>query len=785
MLLVGAAFGIFAWFAHTHESSISNIMPIPEEELRAAAARRTVTVLGVEHLPSDAVDAVLTVIDAEAPPSWLGLGQNLLVSLGLVGTFFGLTYGIYSAADGIMSPDPKVVQGAMSLLMDGAKLAFAKSLAGVLAAVVWSFRYGQLEDVWAERQARVRKWLDEAYPTLSAERLQAITLTQMEAVAAQQADRDAALKAEVVVVGTTLNAILSQLYSVEEAVRAPGEDDVVATLGSLRNTVSQLADALPERMGSPIAGGISAALAASLNPRLDEVAKGIHALSEARGGLEQRVGDQVSGQVADLGGALSTLQGAVVTLKNQLVALPEQVQTEVRMGTDAASQTLSRALIDAGQDVASRLSGAAADLAAGSSVISGSVGDLRAALGESATVVQVLRGAGEATAASLVGVQAPLDAAASQVVAANLALRASTASATEAAAAIRLTASSIAEAEPALRAAWRSEREAAERLLDSTRAAQEPVAALAAQMEVLRAGCANLLTVLRESGADQTAATNAAGARLADSLATFQTGLAAITQSLDTQSGKLFQDAAARAAEAAGVVSVALTNGASGFEASMTRMVERSESLEALFTRLDELASGLAAQQTLLAAGLTSAAAPLERASASLSAAAPALEVARRGLESEREGLSGLSETLRGSAAAVQSILVDTQKVRAALDLDVPARLGEIERTRRASEDAWEKAGVERDKAWAESARRLTDHVGRLQQANADVAKAWATAEHARAAGIEQNAKEIAAYAERVDKAIRMPQRFTELDETLQELVAVLDEIKTVVQVQG
>ena len=789
LVVVWFAFTLFTAFGYRYAWKTRAAVPVREAELRRAATGRTVKVAGVEHLPSDAAEAVLSVTDADAPPSWLGLGQNVLVSLGLVGTFLGLTIGIYSAADGIVSPKPELVQEAMSDLMGGAKLAFAKSLAGVLAAMIWSFRYGQLEDAWAERRARARVWLDDTFPPLSSERLLAMTFVHLEATALQRTTREDALKQAVVVAGTTLDDMLARLDSVEEtlakrlsaveaAVRAPGEDDVVATLGSLRNTMSQLADDLPKQMGAPIAGGISAALAASLNPKLDDVAKGIHALSEARGGLEKTIGTQVSGQVTELGGALATLQGAVVTLKDQLVSLPRQVQTEIRTGTDAASQSLSRELVDAGQKVAERLSGAAAELSTGSDRITNSVGDLRMALGESTKVAEALRGAGDATAASLVGVQAPLDAAASQVVAANMALMASTASVSDAATAIRATANTIADAEPKLREAWRLEREGAERLLDATRTAHEPMTELLVQVEALRAGCGDLLILIKGTGADHTAATNEAGARLAESLTRFEAGLAAITQTLDSQSGKLFQDAATRAADAAATVGKALQGGAEGFEASMTRMVERSESLEALFARLDALSLGLADQQAALTAGLTTAAAPLERAGASLSAAAPALDVARKGLESERDGLRGLSETLRGSAAAVQSILVDTQKVRAALDVDVPARLGEIDLSRRALEQAWEKAGVERDKAWTESARRLTDYVRALKQANTDVAAAWTAAEQARTAGLDQNAREIAQYAEKVNQAIRLPQRLTDLNQSVEDLVVVLDEMK-------
>ena len=62
---------------------------------------------------------------------------TVLTSLGIIGTFLGLTMGVGSAASGLASPDISIARQSMSNLLNGAQLAFVTSLLGLSLALLY------------------------------------------------------------------------------------------------------------------------------------------------------------------------------------------------------------------------------------------------------------------------------------------------------------------------------------------------------------------------------------------------------------------------------------------------------------------------------------------------------------------------------------------------------------------------------------------------------------------------------------------------------------------------
>lgn len=62
---------------------------------------------------------------------------SILTSLGIIGTFLGLTMGVGSAASGLASPDISIARQSMSNLLNGAQLAFITSLLGLSLALLY------------------------------------------------------------------------------------------------------------------------------------------------------------------------------------------------------------------------------------------------------------------------------------------------------------------------------------------------------------------------------------------------------------------------------------------------------------------------------------------------------------------------------------------------------------------------------------------------------------------------------------------------------------------------
>lgn len=118
-----------------------------------AAWRRSVVEVDGERFAGEPVG---TYLQPDSPwieprfalPGWLRHGQSVLVVLGLLGTFWGLTAGLLKAAPALTGglSDPAVLQAGMAALLGGARLAFAKSIAALLASVAWMYRLHEAEE---------------------------------------------------------------------------------------------------------------------------------------------------------------------------------------------------------------------------------------------------------------------------------------------------------------------------------------------------------------------------------------------------------------------------------------------------------------------------------------------------------------------------------------------------------------------------------------------------------------------------------------------------------------
>lgn len=102
--------------------------------------------------------------DALRPHAALVSGQAMLVSIGLLGTFFGLGMGLLGALDDMQNPDPAVMQRGLSALLVGAKTAFSKSFTGVGLSVVWQVWWRAVEHDVDHALRRLAAKLDKGVP---------------------------------------------------------------------------------------------------------------------------------------------------------------------------------------------------------------------------------------------------------------------------------------------------------------------------------------------------------------------------------------------------------------------------------------------------------------------------------------------------------------------------------------------------------------------------------------------------------------------------------------------
>ena len=95
-----------------------------------ARIHTSLPVIGATLAPDKVADRVFGRSLSRAPA--------LLLTMGIMGTFLGLTIGVSGAGAGLASTDVAVARQSMSDLLDGAKLAFVTSLAGLALSAVLS-----------------------------------------------------------------------------------------------------------------------------------------------------------------------------------------------------------------------------------------------------------------------------------------------------------------------------------------------------------------------------------------------------------------------------------------------------------------------------------------------------------------------------------------------------------------------------------------------------------------------------------------------------------------------
>ncbi|MBI2571718.1 MAG: hypothetical protein HYV63_32310, partial [Candidatus Schekmanbacteria bacterium] len=335
-----------------------------------------------------------------ALPELLGTGQTVLISLGLMGTFLGLTIGLMQAvpkltgaehvagssaivAAGVPAPasgDPQSddagtiegMQEGMTDLLGGARLAFAKSLAGILFAMLWALRLRSAEARRGERLAAWARMLDSRFPLLT-ERHAHLHLISLVGELAGSESKRAEARAE----------------KLEQRVSALAED-VRRKVEELGATLQQLAESLPTKIGSSTSEPLLRMMAPHFATLVEE-------MKRLREGAGRQISDAVFAQAdAEVAGLKHALGEIVVTLRG----LPSDYQARM----SEVSQGVGRAMDTAGSTV----NGAAAELGQVSHSLRDTVIALGSILIEVKEAAGGVAGAGDQVRERLDGVAAPL-----------------------------------------------------------------------------------------------------------------------------------------------------------------------------------------------------------------------------------------------------------------------------------------------------------------------------------------------------------------------------------------
>ncbi len=394
---------------------------------------RLVVVAGVRYLPAGEAevltDAAVVTRKLRAP-GWLAIGATVLVSIGLAGTFLGLTLGLFEALP-LLEADK--TEDAINALLGGAKLAFVKSLAGISLATLWTARLVSVREVEAEIRAHLLTKLEQAYPPISPEYLLSLALTEQRADArhligaiqalqtridqraqealTHRADATAALlgaqtetrkelqRANVAMTtahkeratqrdmhhAATVQAIAEAARAVQGEVHA-GVAANQAHADAVQDAIRDLSEALPQRIGERTG--------AAITPPLEDLKRVLEELGTAgAGAVTAKLGEGVGAEVDALRVAFTAIAQTMATMPAALALATQKARAEM----DEASR-----------DGAGKLGQAAGALAERTVEAGASVEALRGALASAERLVARLEEGGARLRDAFEGVAKPL-----------------------------------------------------------------------------------------------------------------------------------------------------------------------------------------------------------------------------------------------------------------------------------------------------------------------------------------------------------------------------------------
>ena len=437
VLLVWCTYGVVGlgyWSRQTKAPNPGTPSPVGLDLLREAR-RHVIVVEDGERLPVGLADRLVEDYGDTHAPTGLATGRNVLIVLGLVGTFLGLTLGLMDAAPHLskLDEDPEDMTKGMEGLLDGAKLAFVKSIAGIWCGTLWGLRYRWIEDRHGDSLHKWREWLDDHLPPVSQqELLQHLLSAQTEAISKLDATLAAAIQstnaglgsigmqatqgvqlldvlhAGLVNVNTTIGSAASQV-TVATTTAGKQQADAIRSATELTSTkidnlgglIREFSESLPEDIGQQTS--------LALGLKLDDLSEALRGLSSAGGAAIGDVLDKsVKGEVATLRESLTEVAALLNGLGPRVAGAIDTAGDRLGAGASKIGEDLART----GAATSADIRGAAEQLHQGvaqlASTLDHVLDNLRVTMEETHTVVSSLRGAGDDVANSLRDVAQPM-----------------------------------------------------------------------------------------------------------------------------------------------------------------------------------------------------------------------------------------------------------------------------------------------------------------------------------------------------------------------------------------
>lgn len=693
------------------------------------------------------------------PLDWLSSLHTLLISIGLFGTFLGLTYGLSQAvpklqgrannivvapAPAVAEPTPDTdhiegMQAGMNDLLDGASLAFAKSMAGILFGTLWMLR---LRSVEARRDGQLRalsEHLDgqaryKSTAQILADQLAAIQATralverarEAEATAQAQHDRrNSALRDDnkAIIALWASHHAQTNARAMEHFQAMKGLGELIVSRVDLTNdALGELSESLPTQIGSKTGDQLAQLLAPQFTKIVEE-------LQKVTDGASTKIGEamlqQADAEVSELQRALTSVVAALDRIPQDYQARMGEVQTGLEGAFGAAGATVTSASMNLGQV---------------SGHLRATLDEIARLLPEVSATAAAMATAGEQVREGLAGVATPL---------------------TTIPGLLDTSAAAIAGTNDALGAAEAALREQGEAVARNTAGVQgqlEAISAVAGQSAGLadRLGRLNDVTErasaqIESSTGAQASASTATLHEMAAALASFRERLSEAQSAIAQGSTEATQSARDRADDATEGFTRAMAQSTAAMERSLKRTTEIASQLERAMASARESSEAMHGHAEALRNGIVDLVAPMTPVTAALQEVHDSVHGAAMAVRAENQTLKGMGLELRERAEALRN-------ERAALDQSIQAQ------------------NAARDLL----VQGINGHLGSLLKANQAVKEAWAHAIEQSKAATERNSEQLAKYAEHVEKSLRTPMIIRQLDGTVGDLDRTLQQLNQV-----
>ncbi|WP_147394980.1 hypothetical protein [Alginatibacterium sediminis] len=259
---------------------------------------------------------------------------NILTGLGIIGTFIGLTVGIYLAAPGLNSQHIDDAKNALNILLNGASLAFITSIVGLFTSLFFSAYEKRYVHRFNRACQRLNSELDARVEYFSAERLASKNLaeSQKQSIALQAFANDFAVSLGQIIEEKVSAPIVEAMDELRKDQKSANDETITKVMGEFADKIAGAAGDEMQALASTIK-----IMSDSLESQVNALTKGqkdmqdtaqsaVTEMSNAMSDGSQRINDGIEQAVNSL---LSSVQESVDNVTNQLDVASKKLSTHL------------------------------------------------------------------------------------------------------------------------------------------------------------------------------------------------------------------------------------------------------------------------------------------------------------------------------------------------------------------------------------------------------------------------------------------------------------------------